>query len=90
MTYRHHLAELKESNESYSIYRYTPDSVAKEHWGLLKIPHTNSRKFEVEHYAEDGGSAKWKESVCMALVGQFELLFKENNGAPPLKIRFAA
>jgi hypothetical protein len=90
MTYRHHYAERISEDATGCIYRFTPDSIRMQDWGLVKM---NEVGCEIIELAPDTSSCGWsrenQESCCAALYAKF-LRIRRAEGQTPVKIEFVA
>jgi hypothetical protein len=82
MTYRHHLAELDSQDEDGATYRFTPDSIARQHWGKVRFDLSDFSHEILEPAPDSNSPRSWQDSICSALA--FKL--KQARGIDPSRV----
>ena len=89
MTSRHHYAELLRHDGEYAVYRFTPDSITKQQWGVVRFRISNC-ELEIVEYAETSHlDHEYQQSACSALAHKLKTHMAARDDIP-LSLEFVA
>ena len=69
MSIRHYFAELLSASDETATYRFTPDSITKQYWGVVEFD-LSSYEYKINELAPDPEEWGWPQGTVCGCLGR--------------------